>query len=678
MRAATAGGCSWLFVPGDRPERFAAAAGSGADEVICDLEDSVRPANKREARGHVVSWLAGGGTAWVRVNACVTPHYEPDIAAIAGLAGLRGVIVPKAEQPEVLEAVGGRLRPGTGIVALIETAVGIQRAYDIASCAAVSRLGFGAIDFAADIGAAEDDQALLLARSTLVLASRSARKPAPIDGVTKALDQPGLAAADATRAARLGFGGKFCLHPAQVAPVHEALRPTRDEIAWAREITAAVAQPGAAGAIRHAGQMIDKPVADRARHILARAGTGTDGATGEPSGASGGTPAVPALPLDGITVVALEQAVAAPFATRQLADLGARVIKVERPGDGDFARHYDQSVQGQASYFVWLNRGKESLELDIKSAGGQAVLAALLDRADVFVQNLAPGAADRAGLGAERLRERYPRLICCSVSGYGSTGPYRHKKAYDLLVQGEAGLLSVTGTPETPSKAGISVADIAAGMYAYSGVLTALYERERTGRGASFDVALLDALGEWMSQPYYYFVYGDQPPLRTGARHASISPYGPYAAAGGQVFLGLQNDREWAVFCERVLHRPDLITDQRFRANPGRVANNDQLTRIIEKALESVPADRVTAMLDDAGIASARLRTPAEFAAHPQLEARDRWHEVSSPGGPVRALRPPLSIDGREPAMGAIPALGQHTAAILAELGIADAATSPG
>jgi itaconate CoA-transferase len=376
------------------------------------------------------------------------------------------------------------------------------------------------------------------------------------------------------------------------------------------------------------------------------------------------------LLLEGITVVALEQAVAAPFATRQLADLGARVIKVERPEIGDFARDYDRSVHGQASYFVWLNRGKESIELDVKSQDGQAILAALLERADVFVQNIAPGAAERLGLDADQLRARHPRLICCSISGYGPEGPYRLKKAYDLLVQCETGLLSVTGTPEEPSKAGISVADIAAGMYAYSGVLAALYERERTGQGTSFDVAMLDALGEWMSQPCYYSVYGEQPANRTGARHASISPYGPYAAADGQVFLGLQNDREWAVLCEQVLGRPDLITDHRFWTNPDRVANDDQLTQIINEALEAMPADQIAALLDRAGIANARLRTPAEFAAHPQLEARNRWREVSSPAGPVRALLPPVSVHGREAAMRAIPALGQHTAAILAELGM--------
>jgi len=352
-------------------------------------------------------------------------------------------------------------------------------------------------------------------------------------------------------------------------------------------------------------------------------------------------------PLAGLMVVALEQAVAAPFATRQLADLGARVIKVERPGTGDFARGFDTTVHGQASYFIWLNRGKESIDLDVKSADGAQVLAALVARADVLVQNLVPGAAERLGLGAAGLRKRHPRLIACSISGYGNDGPYRHKKAYDLLVQCETGLVSVTGTPDQPAKVAISVADIAAGMYAYSGVLTALYQRERTGEGTVIEVAMLDALGEWMSQPVYYTVYGGQSPRRTGARHASIAPYGPYAVAGGtQLFLGLQNDREWAVLCERVLHRPDLITDGRFRTNPDRVAHDADLTVILEDAFRAIPADRLADELDAVGIACARLRSPAEFAAHPQLAARDRWREV-----------------------------GEHTAAIRAELGFPPAGT---
>src|SRR6267142_866867 len=372
-------------------------------------------------------------------------------------------------------------------------------------------------------------------------------------------------------------------------------------------------------------------------------------------------------PLDGITVVALEQVIAGPFATRQLAELGARVIKIERPGGGDAARGYDRTVQGLSSHFVWTNRSKESLSLDAKHPEAQQILRRLIGRADVFVQTLAPGAAVRLGFGAADLRARQPRLVWCGISGYGPDGPYTGKKAYDLLVQCEAGLLSVTGTPEAPSKAGISVADIAAGMYAYTGVLTALYERERTGRGSSFTVSLLDALGEWMSQPYLYTVYGGREPRRTGARHASISPYGPYAARGGEVFIGLQNEREWAVLCERVLSRPDLTADERFASNPDRVKHDDELTALIEGVLASRTPDQVVARLDAAGIASARLRTPAEFAGHPQLEARDRWREAGTPAGPVRTLLPPVTVPGREAAMGAVPALGQHTESVLAE-----------
>jgi len=300
------------------------------------------------------------------------------------------------------------------------------------------------------------------------------------------------------------------------------------------------------------------------------------------------------------------------------------------------------------------------------------VLAALAARADVLVQNLAPGAAERAGLGPAELRRRHPRLITCSVSGYGAGGPYQHKKAYDLLVQCEAGLLSVTGTASEPAKAGISVADIAAGMYAYSGILTALYQRERTGQGTSLDVAMLDALGEWMSQPFYYCVYGGQPARRTGARHTTIAPYGPYRTADGEVFIGVQNDREWAVLCQQILGRPDLIDDPRFRANPGRVAHDDELTTIIEDRLRDIPAQEVESSLDQAGIACAQLRSPQQFAAHPQLAARNRWREMGSPGGPIQALLPPVGIDGYEPAMGAVPALGQHTEAIRAELGLTE------
>jgi crotonobetainyl-CoA:carnitine CoA-transferase CaiB-like acyl-CoA transferase len=374
------------------------------------------------------------------------------------------------------------------------------------------------------------------------------------------------------------------------------------------------------------------------------------------------------LPLTGITVLALEQAVAAPFATRQLADLGARVIKVERPGAGDFARGYDETVEGMSSYFVWLNRGKESVALDIKDPADRAVLDGLLAHADVFVQNLLPGAMGRLGLDAPTLREKHPRLITCSISGYGAEGPYRSKKAYDLLVQCEAGFLSVTGTPESPAKSGVSVADISAGMYAFSGVLTALYERERTGAGTDVEVAMLDALGEWMSQPYFYARYGGSPPPRTGARHASIAPYGPYRAGdGAQVFMGVQNEREWAVLCTDVLVRPDLVADPRFVRNSRRVENDAELRVLLEAALAEWTADQVTERLDAVGIANARLRTVAEFAEHPQLQARDRWRDVDSPVGPLRSLLPPVTVQGREPAMGPVPAAGQHTEAIRAE-----------
>ncbi len=383
------------------------------------------------------------------------------------------------------------------------------------------------------------------------------------------------------------------------------------------------------------------------------------------------------LPLNGITVVALEQAVAAPFATRQLADLGARIIKVERPGSGDFARGYDETVGGLSSYFVWLNRGKESVALDIKDPDDRAVLDELLASADVFVQNLLPGAMGRLGLDAPTLCNRHPRLITCSISGYGAEGPYRSKKAYDLLVQCEAGFLSVTGTPEAPVKAGVSVADISAGMYALTGVLTALYERERTGVGTSVEVAMLDALGEWMSQPYFYDRYGGSPPPRTGARHASIAPYGPYRAGdGGQVFIGVQNEREWTVLCTDVLIRPDLVADPRFVRNSCRVENDAELRVLLEAALAGWTADQVTVRLDEVGIANARLRTMAEFAEHPQLQARDRWRDVGSPAGPLRSLLPPVTVPGREPAMGPVPAVGQHTDAIRAEF--APRATGPG
>jgi itaconate CoA-transferase len=379
------------------------------------------------------------------------------------------------------------------------------------------------------------------------------------------------------------------------------------------------------------------------------------------------------LALEGITVVSVEQAVAAPFATRQLADLGARVIKVERPNGGDFARDYDQTVKGLSAYFAWLNRSKESIALDLKQPEARMVLTKLAERADVFVQNLAPGAAERLGLTAGELTAWNPRLIACSISGYGSTGPYRDKKAYDLLVQCETGLVSVTGTPETPAKVGISVADIAAGMYAYAGILAALYERERTGRGSTLEVSLFDALGEWMSHPAYLAAYAGSPPPRTGASHASIAPYGPFATGGGvQVNLGIQNEREWAAFCAVVLERPEVARDERFATNSRRVANREELQAIIEEAFGHLGVEQVTERLEAARIAYARMNSVQEFVDHPQLAARDRWREVGSPAGPIRALLPPVTVAGREPRMDPVPAVGEHTGAILRWLGYDD------
>jgi itaconate CoA-transferase len=383
------------------------------------------------------------------------------------------------------------------------------------------------------------------------------------------------------------------------------------------------------------------------------------------------------LPLSGITVVSLEQAVAAPFATRQLADLGARIIKVERPEVGDFARGYDRTVKGLASHFVWLNRSKESVTLDLKQDGAKEILNRLIESADVFVQNLAPGATGRLGFGAQTLRERHPSLIVCDVSGYGSSGPYRDKKAYDLLVQCEAGVVSITGTPDTPSKVGVSIADIACGMYAYSGILAALFRRERTGEGAAIEVSLFEALAEWMGFPAYFTMYGGKEPPRTGASHAAIAPYGPFECGDGEViFLGIQNEREWERFCEAVLERPALANDERFTSNSERVENRDDLHQEIEAILEELSSQEAIGRLDDAKIANARMRTVRGFLDHPQLEARGRWREVGSPVGPLRALLPPAIMDGEEPVMAPIPEVGEHTDNILAELGYSDDAVA--
>jgi itaconate CoA-transferase len=375
-------------------------------------------------------------------------------------------------------------------------------------------------------------------------------------------------------------------------------------------------------------------------------------------------------PLDGVTVVALEQVIAGPFCTRQLAELGARVIKIERPEGGDQSRGMDHTVQGLSSHFVWTNRSKESLALDVKHPRAREILGKLLARADVFVQNLAPGAVERLGLGAAELRARHPQLIWCGISGYGTSGPYAEKRAYDLLVQCEAGLLSVTGTPEAPAKAGIPVADIAAGMYAMSSILAALLRREREGVGATLDITMFEALGEWMGFPAYFTNYGGSPPPRSGAYHATIVPYGPFRAGDGKtVFLSIQNEREFARFCAKVLGKAGLPQDPRFSSSPARVANREAMHAEIERAFSSLTAEEVVARLEAAGIANARLNTLQEYWNHPQLAARDRWREVGTSAGAVRAAKPPFNLSEFEPRMDDVPALGAHSRALLEELG---------
>jgi itaconate CoA-transferase len=374
-------------------------------------------------------------------------------------------------------------------------------------------------------------------------------------------------------------------------------------------------------------------------------------------------------PLEGITVISLEQAVAAPFASRQLADLGARVIKIERPGVGDFARDYDQSVKGQSAYFVWLNRSKESLTLDVKHPKAQEILARLIGGADVFIQNLAPGAAKRLGLGADELLAQHPRLIVCDISGYGDTGPYAHKKAYDLLVQSEAGVLSVTGTPESPAKVGISITDIGTGLHAYAAILGALYNRERTGKGTRIDVTMFETMAEWMGHPLYYTHFSGKAPRRSGPDHATIVPYGRFRAKDGEVMFGIQNEREWARFCDQVLGQPQLAKDPRYDNNTKRTAARAEVVALIEKTFSAWTTAEVVAKLDAADIANARLNAPDEVWNHPQLVARKRWREVQSPAGMIPALLPPASYTGVEPRMDPIPAVGEHTDRILAGLG---------
>ncbi|WP_396333738.1 CaiB/BaiF CoA transferase family protein [Burkholderia anthina] len=378
-------------------------------------------------------------------------------------------------------------------------------------------------------------------------------------------------------------------------------------------------------------------------------------------------------PLEGIKVVTFEHAIAAPFCTRQLADLGARVIKIERPGVGDFARGYDERVSGLASHFVWTNRSKESITLDVKQAAALDIVHKLLADADVFVQNLAPGATQRLGLDYDTLRERYPRLIVCDISGYGLDGPFRDKKAYDLLIQSESGFLSITGSEGQPAKAGCSIADIAAGMYGYTNILAALIERGRTGRGRHIDVSMLESMVEWMSYPLYYAIDGQTPPRQAGAAHATIFPYGPFKAGDGNtVMLGLQNEREWKNFCDTVIRMPELAADERFGSNSRRVANRDALMTLILRAFSTLTAADVIDRLEQAGIANARMNDMHGVWTHEQLAARHRWTQVDTPAGEIPALLPPGVGAADEPRMDPVPALGQHTDAVLHELGYAD------
>jgi len=375
-------------------------------------------------------------------------------------------------------------------------------------------------------------------------------------------------------------------------------------------------------------------------------------------------------PLEGVTVVALEHVIAGPFCTRQLADLGARIIKIERPEVGDPARIYDERVRGMSSHFVWTNRSKESITLDLKQESAREIVRKLLEKADVLVQNLAPGAAARMGFSYEQLKDRYPRLIVCDISGYGADGPYRDKKAYDLLIQSESGLLSVTGTPDTPSKAGCSIVDIASGMYAYTNILAALIQRGRTGQGCCIDISMLESMAEWMSFPLYYTYDGAEPPVRAGASHATIYPYGPFPTGDGKVvMLGLQNEREWAIFCDKVLVQSGLKGDPRFSSSSLRSKARKELYGIIVEAFAKLTAEQIVQRLDEAQIGNARMNDMRDLWEHAQLRARKRWVDVDTPAGKVKALLPPGVPASFDPRMDPVPAIGEHTEAILAELG---------
>lgn len=672
---------SWLFVAGNKEKHLNKAASLPADVIVFDLEDSVAPLEKETARLLVKEAVSNikGKSKFVRVNNLQSMYFLQDINEVV-TCDLTGVVVPKVTSKDDILIVDYFLSQleqrhhlplnSFSILPLIETAKGLYHAHEIASASVrISKLAFGAEDFMLDMNISEGNETeLLYARSKLVEVSKAANIDPPIDTVfTNFEDVEGLKRSSML-AKRLGFQGKLVIHPNQLSTVNKVFSPTLEEIKKARKIVEAYDKSIelGKGAIQLDGDMIDIPISERARKILSSASM-----LESESLAQQNTRRNKVLPLEGITIVSIEQAIAAPFATRQLADLGARVIKIERPKTGDFARNYDHTVKGLSSHFVWCNRSKESIVLDLKSEQGKEALNRLLKKTDVFVHNLTPGAFERMGFIPEQLIEKYPKLIVCSLSGYGKGGPYEKKKAYDLLIQCEAGLVSITGSEKIPSKVGISIADIAAGMYAYTGILTALLNRTKTGKGTIMEISMLEALGEWMGYPIYYTAYGGTEPKRTGANHSTIYPYGPFICGDQKkVFIGLQNEREWEQFCHFVLEDVDLSSDPRFENNSKRSSNREELKRIIEFVFGNLTCEEVINRLEIAKIANARLNTMEDFFHHPQLKARNRWVQVQTPVGEVAALKHPVTMSGVDTVVGAVPKLGEHTDSILREIGM--------
>ncbi|OBT82781.1 hypothetical protein VE02_09276 [Pseudogymnoascus sp. 03VT05] len=793
-----------LYIPGSSRKMLNKSRSLNVDLAVYDLEDSVSPHLKHEARSAVTDFLRQPRATnlreqAVRINAVDSGYALQDLIEVLKAPFVDTIVVPKVNSAADLHFVSDVIRhalpdqdrplsPGSKspvkILALIESAQALMSLREICTASPyLDGLVFAAEDFAADLSITRTPSLseFLYARSAIVTATRAYNLSSAIDLVCtefKGSEAQLSLEKESNDGKGLGFNGKQCIHPSQVEVVQGVYGPNLKELEWAVRVIVGNkrAETTGRGAWTLDGKMIDVPVVKKCMGIVAKADLcGYDmeklfdiwkvrtiaaglrsECTSTPSPQFSKAPTVtmkakvksglsalslqaccrsnppitfhqplklfvgcvrastcrphsekishpnfkhrrhissttlnkkahdqpetietePPRPLSGITVVSIEQAIAAPFCTRQLADLGARVIKVERPVVGDFARDYDTRVNGLASHFVWTNRSKESLALDLKKSEDLQVLKLLLRRADVLVQNLAPGASARLGLSYETLREHNPSLIVCDISGYGSDGPYKNKKAYDLLVQSEAGMLSVTGTQSGPAKAGNSIADIAAGMYAYSNILAAIIQRAKTGQGCKIDVSMLECMVEWMGYPMYY-TYNNAPgPVPSGAAHASIYPYGPFDTGEGKtVMLGIQNEREWAIFCREVLHNPNLATDARFSNNSLRVQHRDELKRIICDAFSTLSAEQVIEHLDTAGIANAKVNNMHDVWNHPQLRARGRWTEVKTPAGYVPALVPPgIAASGSEgeigPRMDAVPTVGEHNKTILAELGM--------